>query len=174
MCVRQIGKPVHVWAHWRLAFALHLAASIGDPDLIQKGASPPQAHVQEVAKPYLRLLACIANEGVEDVYDLKNLIDAKDMARQLEIPLGPWIRDLMESKVIPWQLANPTATPDQCMAWVLSERPTILPFIQAEQQRIAEELIQVKKDKAEAKKALRLANRSEIKRKATSQDIKEN
>lgn len=58
---------------------------------------------------YLALLDKIREYQLEDVCDLKRIIDGRALAQALGIKPGPWMKDALDV-VVAWQLRNPTST----------------------------------------------------------------
>lgn len=117
-----MGRHPHVGSAWRLAFPLHLAGRI------------TQGDSKASLAPYLDLIRLIEEHNLSHTYDLKYAIDGKAMAKALGIPLGFWIRDILENYVIPWQLAKEPLTSSssfheaekedlgpRCMEWIMEQ-----------------------------------------------------
>ncbi|GAB4844808.1 hypothetical protein Ancab_038196 [Ancistrocladus abbreviatus] len=56
-------------------------------------------------------------EGLEKAWEVKPLVNGKDIMHILRLKHGPDVRDWTQ-KIIEWQLAYPAATADECLEWM--------------------------------------------------------
>lgn len=55
---------------------------------------------------YDRFLSYIGDNGLEDVCDLKPIINGSELSRSLGVKTGPWVGKALEM-VVNWQLLHP-------------------------------------------------------------------
>ncbi|XP_071711109.1 CCA tRNA nucleotidyltransferase, mitochondrial-like isoform X2 [Rutidosis leptorrhynchoides] len=63
----------------------------------------------------------ILNLGLEKVWDVKPLVNGKDIIRLLELGKGGPIVSLWQRKLVQWQLAYPSGSVDECVDWMTSQ-----------------------------------------------------
>ncbi|RVX07111.1 hypothetical protein CK203_030553 [Vitis vinifera] len=65
----------------------------------------------------------IVGLGLEEVWELKPLVNGKDIMNVLQLKSGgPLVRD-WQQKLIQWQLAHPSGTAEECLDWMRQKRP---------------------------------------------------
>lgn len=64
-----------------------------------------------------QLLLAIKNYELEDVVDLKPLVDGKLLSKTLQRKPGPWMSKITP-EVLRWQLDNPKGTQEECIAHI--------------------------------------------------------
>ncbi|RKP15325.1 hypothetical protein BJ684DRAFT_14420 [Piptocephalis cylindrospora] len=134
LAIREMGRHPHVGPAWRLALPLHLAGRMA------------QGSSEISLEPYLDLLKEIEEQDLSHTYELKYAIDGKAMAKALGIPLGFWIRDILENYVIPWQLARGPLIQDTerdnlgplCMKWIMEKQEEIKAYAEKAGQKAKE------------------------------------
>ncbi|XP_061366581.1 tRNA nucleotidyltransferase cca2-like isoform X1 [Gastrolobium bilobum] len=55
--------------------------------------------------------------GLEKVWDLKQLINGKDVMNALQLKGGPLVKEWLD-KAMAWQLAHPSGTTEECIEWL--------------------------------------------------------
>ncbi|RHN81582.1 putative CCA tRNA nucleotidyltransferase [Medicago truncatula] len=55
--------------------------------------------------------------GLEKVWDVKPLINGKDVMKVLQLKGGPLVKEWLD-KTMAWQLANPSGTSKKCIEWL--------------------------------------------------------
>ncbi|XWS24807.1 hypothetical protein CRYUN_Cryun27aG0016400 [Craigia yunnanensis] len=61
----------------------------------------------------------IVKLGLEKVWDLKPLVNGKDIMNVLQLKVGgPLVRE-WQQKVLMWQLAHPSGTAEECLDWMM-------------------------------------------------------
>lgn len=66
---------------------------------------------------YEQLLSSISNYSLEDVTNLKPLVDGKLLAKALQRKPGPWMSKITP-EVFRWQLDNPEGTQEECITHI--------------------------------------------------------
>ncbi|KAL9317743.1 hypothetical protein ACSQ67_014260 [Phaseolus vulgaris] len=59
----------------------------------------------------------ITKLGLEKVWDVKQLINGKDVMNTLELKGGPLVKEWLD-KAMAWQLAHPSGTAEDCIEWL--------------------------------------------------------
>lgn len=60
----------------------------------------------------------IVKLGLEEVWDLKPLVNGKDIMNVLQLKVGgPLVRE-WQQKALSWQLAHPSGTAEECLDWM--------------------------------------------------------
>ncbi|XP_027365426.1 putative CCA tRNA nucleotidyltransferase 2 [Abrus precatorius] len=59
----------------------------------------------------------ITKLGLEKVWDIKQLINGKDVMNVLQLRGGPLVKEWLD-KAMAWQLAHPSGTADECIEWL--------------------------------------------------------
>ncbi|KEH43581.1 putative CCA tRNA nucleotidyltransferase [Medicago truncatula] len=59
----------------------------------------------------------ITKLGLEKVWDVKPLINGKDVMKVLQLKGGPLVKEWLD-KTMAWQLANPSGTAEKCIEWL--------------------------------------------------------
>ncbi|MBA0566282.1 hypothetical protein Golob_011113 [Gossypium lobatum] len=54
------------------------------------------------------------NAGLEKVWDLKPLVNGKDIMNVLQLKVG----GPLQQKALSWQLAHPSGTAEECLDWM--------------------------------------------------------
>ncbi|EQC42195.1 hypothetical protein SDRG_01034 [Saprolegnia diclina VS20] len=75
--------------------------------------------VASAAAKYDALRAFVADASLDRVWDLKPILNGKDLIARLQLPPGPAVR-VMQEKAIAFQLAHPSASADDCLAHLQS------------------------------------------------------
>lgn len=70
-----------------------------------------------VVADYDALLAHIDKEGLENVAELKPLVDGKTIAKYLDRKPGPWMKSVTD-EVLEWQLDHPNGTAEECLQYL--------------------------------------------------------
>lgn len=70
--------------------------------------------IDDVVKNYSALLSLIESLSLQDVRDLKPLVDGKVISKALQRKPGPWMRSVVD-EVILWQLDHPEGTQETCL-----------------------------------------------------------
>ncbi|KAL2949132.1 hypothetical protein AAZX31_20G161500 [Glycine max] len=55
--------------------------------------------------------------GLEKVWDIKQLINGKDVMNALQLKGGPLVKESLD-KAMAWQLAHPSGTAEECIEWL--------------------------------------------------------
>ncbi|MBA0624028.1 hypothetical protein Godav_009438 [Gossypium davidsonii] len=64
------------------------------------------------------ILSFCMNAGLEKVWDLKPLVNGKDIMNVLQLKVGgPLVRE-WQQKALSWQLAHPSGTAEECLDWM--------------------------------------------------------
>ncbi|KAI9346722.1 hypothetical protein DFJ73DRAFT_626223 [Zopfochytrium polystomum] len=71
---------------------------------------------------YERFQESLRRLNVDQTYDLKPLLNGGEVANTLGIKAGPAVGVYL-SKVIEWQLQNPSGSKDECQKWLVSLQP---------------------------------------------------
>ncbi|OQR84657.1 tRNA nucleotidyltransferase [Achlya hypogyna] len=77
------------------------------------------APVAATEAKYAALRAFVADVGLDRVWELKPILDGKELMTLLSLPPGPGVR-VMSAKVVEYQLAHPAGTRDECLAHLRS------------------------------------------------------
>ncbi|KAK4574883.1 CCA tRNA nucleotidyltransferase, mitochondrial [Recurvomyces mirabilis] len=81
-----------------------------------------QGSVEATARKYTAFVQHLQNLNLLDVCTLKPLLDGKALAKALDTPPGPWMKEALDV-VMAWQLRNPSITdPTQAIEQVRSKR----------------------------------------------------
>ncbi|KAL2915516.1 CCA tRNA nucleotidyltransferase, mitochondrial [Polyrhizophydium stewartii] len=121
LLVRDLGgRPLG--AKWDLAVLMALAEDLAD--LAAQEADPFAMRLDSDAATsviaiYAKLLADIAAHGLQNAYQLKHIVDGKDLASLLSLRPGPQIGRYLQI-VMEWQLTHPTGTRAQCVEYMLT------------------------------------------------------
>lgn len=73
--------------------------------------------IKKVIQNYNSLLFLIEKEKLQDVRDMKPLVDGKRISQELHRKPGPWMR-LVTEEVILWQLDHPEGSAQECIQHV--------------------------------------------------------
>ncbi|XVE66833.1 hypothetical protein DITRI_Ditri08aG0111400 [Diplodiscus trichospermus] len=67
---------------------------------------------------FVSVESAIVKLGLEKVWDLKPLVNGKDIMNVLQLKVGgPLVRE-WQQKVVMWQLAHPSGTSEECLDWM--------------------------------------------------------
>ncbi|KAF7820081.1 putative CCA tRNA nucleotidyltransferase 2 isoform X1 [Senna tora] len=59
----------------------------------------------------------IVKLGLEKVWEVKQLVNGKEVMKELELKGGPLVKEWLE-KAMAWQLAHPSGTAEECIDWL--------------------------------------------------------
>lgn len=74
----------------------------------------PEEAIDDVVRNYSALLSLIEDLSLQNVRDLKPLVDGKIISKALQRKPGPWMRSVVD-EVILWQLDHPEGTQETCL-----------------------------------------------------------
>ncbi|MCO5602561.1 hypothetical protein L7F22_056695 [Adiantum nelumboides] len=101
----------HIKELWRVAMLLE---SLVDPPV---STDLPDQQVKKRADRCLVVEAVIMNLGLENVWELKPLLNGNEIMSELGLEKGgPEIKEL-QAQVRKWQLCHMTATVEECLEW---------------------------------------------------------
>lgn len=69
---------------------------------------------RETIFQYESLMESIRDNGLQDVANLKPIVDGKMISKALNKKPGPWMKEVTD-EVMRWQLDNPQGTPEDCI-----------------------------------------------------------
>ncbi|KAI9375652.1 hypothetical protein BJX61DRAFT_531480 [Aspergillus egyptiacus] len=96
---QQVGLQIRSWQkNWRLCILLSLLQEI------MQGRDFVQGAV--VVQSYEKFLSYIVEQGLEDVCDLKPIVNGDEIMKALEAKKGPWLSKVL-NLAIEWQLLHP-------------------------------------------------------------------
>lgn len=81
--------------------------------------------VQEQVQKYEAIVEYIHKQGLEEVHNMKILIDGKQLSKELGLKPGPWMGQV-NNEIMVWQLDNPEKSKDDCLEFVKSILPNYL------------------------------------------------
>ncbi|KAI9597553.1 hypothetical protein BDF19DRAFT_435474 [Syncephalis fuscata] len=113
--IRHIAVDLNAKSHWRLAFILAL---VDDLTIAQLPALSDEEG--RIIKMYEDWMKAVESFGLLQVHTERYLIDGKEVAKLFNIRPGPQIKELLEKYVMPWQLAHPQGTTDECRHYLQS------------------------------------------------------
>ncbi|CAA0809892.1 Polynucleotide adenylyltransferase family protein [Striga hermonthica] len=67
---------------------------------------------------YNRIENAVLEMGLEKVWDLKPLVNGKDIMSVLELKTGGPVVKEWQQKLLQWQLAHPSGSADECIEWM--------------------------------------------------------
>ncbi|KAK6116644.1 hypothetical protein DH2020_049607 [Rehmannia glutinosa] len=102
---------------WRAALVLSLLLYPEDIGL-SKSLSVEDAELNNRRDLYNRIENAILEMGLEKVWDLKPLVNGKEIMSILQINSGgPIVRE-WQQKLLEWQLAHPSGSAEECIDWM--------------------------------------------------------
>ena len=116
MLVREIGQRP-LLEKWKLAVFVTICIEIS---AINRKASNFKG-VNEIVEKYERFMKKVEEYGLFDVYELKPLLNGKEIAALLGEQPGPKIGVFIE-KMIQWQLENPSGDVGDAKEWIQKEK----------------------------------------------------
>ncbi|KAK9834830.1 hypothetical protein WJX81_002031 [Elliptochloris bilobata] len=84
--------------------------------------APEQACVAARAEVCRDLESAVGAFGLEGCWAWKPLLDGREVMAELRLPKGPQV-GAASARVLDWQLAHPTASAEDCRAWLRSQGP---------------------------------------------------
>lgn len=111
--------------HFNLSVAFNAFSDYLDgmeiADLTEEVPTPEGTHAElneerfrETVFQYESLLGTIRDKGLENVAQLKPIVDGKRLSKELDKKPGPWMREVTD-EVLKWQLDHPEGTPEDCI-----------------------------------------------------------
>ncbi|KAJ3011415.1 CCA tRNA nucleotidyltransferase, mitochondrial, partial [Thoreauomyces humboldtii] len=133
LLIRELGKvPLH--NKWYLAIIFALVSELAErtpltamPPCETAGRTVHKLMLDDVARPYVTFMDTVRHLRLEDVQDFRADLNGKEVAGILGIRPGTEIGHYLK-EVTEWQLGNPTATKEDCTAWLKAyaiERPPL-------------------------------------------------
>ncbi|KAK1147097.1 CCA tRNA nucleotidyltransferase, mitochondrial [Aspergillus melleus] len=96
---QHIGLHVRSWRKdWRLCIVLSLLQEV-----MQGG------EFSQVIQDYDKFLTYIVDHNLQDVWEMKPIVNGKEIFEHLKMPKGPWMTKAVEM-VVEWQLLHPECT----------------------------------------------------------------
>ncbi|XP_058204129.1 CCA tRNA nucleotidyltransferase, mitochondrial [Rhododendron vialii] len=102
---------------WRVAL---LASVLLYPTNIDdtKDSSAEQFQLEKRSQTYKIVENAITDLGLEKVWEMKRLVNGKDIMSILQLKAGgPLVRE-WQQKLLEWQLAHPSGTSEECLDWM--------------------------------------------------------
>ncbi|GFP81377.1 cca tRNA nucleotidyltransferase mitochondrial [Phtheirospermum japonicum] len=102
---------------WRGALVLSLLLYPEDIGL-SKNLSIEDTKLNEKRELYHRIETAVLEMGLEKVWDLKPLVNGKEIMNILQLKTGgPIVRE-WQQKLLEWQLAHPSGSAEECVDWM--------------------------------------------------------
>ncbi|KAE8375845.1 hypothetical protein BDV26DRAFT_294659 [Aspergillus bertholletiae] len=96
---QQIGLHIRTWnKDWRLCCTLAILQEVAQGSEFDK-----------VIQEYNQFLSYLVEHDLENVYDMKPIVNGVEIAQHLAAPKGPWMSKALDM-VIKWQLLHPEIT----------------------------------------------------------------
>ncbi|XP_011624323.2 putative CCA tRNA nucleotidyltransferase 2 isoform X2 [Amborella trichopoda] len=103
--------------YWRAALLISTLLRCTVPDCTRSSIDGYSEVDQRVAL-YRRIEESIVELGLENVWEVKPLVDGKAIMEVLRFKTGgPQVRE-WQGRVVKWQLAHPSATHEECLEWL--------------------------------------------------------
>ncbi|GER27513.1 CCA-adding enzyme [Striga asiatica] len=102
---------------WRAALVLSLLLYPADIGL-SENLSVEYTELNERIEIYNSIEKAILEMGLEKVWDLKPLVNGKDIMSVLELKTGGPVVKEWQQKLLQWQLAHPSVSADECIDWM--------------------------------------------------------
>ncbi|CAA0827804.1 Polynucleotide adenylyltransferase family protein [Striga hermonthica] len=102
---------------WRAALVLSLLLYPEDIGL-SENLSVEDSELNGRIELYNSIEKSIVEMGLEKVWDLKPLVNGKDIMSVLELKTGGPIVKEWQQKLLQWQLAHPSVSADECIDWM--------------------------------------------------------
>ncbi|GMF81358.1 unnamed protein product [Aspergillus oryzae] len=116
---QQIGLHIRTWSKdWRLCCTLAILQEVAQGGEFNKGESFPfilgfpivlTRMCLAVIQEYNQFLSYLVEHDLENVYDMKPIVNGVEIAQNLASPKGPWMSKALDM-VIKWQLLHPEIT----------------------------------------------------------------
>ena len=111
-----LGTAIRRWgATWRNQL-LH-AALIELVDVWAEIEGEPTEPAQAVIARYDHFIKRVGEENLSEAWDMKSLVNGKELAKVLGRKGGTWMREALE-KVVEWQIENPEGGRKEAVEWV--------------------------------------------------------
>eukprot|EP00002_Diphylleia_rotans_P019957 TRINITY_DN3864_c0_g1_i1.p1 TRINITY_DN3864_c0_g1~~TRINITY_DN3864_c0_g1_i1.p1 ORF type:complete len:503 (-),score=96.16 TRINITY_DN3864_c0_g1_i1:100-1608(-) len=117
LLLRQLG------ATWKLCLRVALAHACicsSHHDGLRSADPSDDLSYQCADDSFVRFVASISSLGLDNVWDMKPIMNGKELAQQLGIKPGPTFGVLMDMQ-IRWQIANPTGSVAECKEHLLEQ-----------------------------------------------------
>ncbi|XP_010477526.1 PREDICTED: putative CCA tRNA nucleotidyltransferase 2 [Camelina sativa] len=99
---------------WRVALltSLLLSATVDDQEI-----GHLNFQLEKMRETYLTVEATIHELGLDNIWDVKPLVNGREIMQIAELKGGSLIRE-WQQKLLTWQLANPNGTSEECKDWM--------------------------------------------------------
>ncbi|CAI0429318.1 unnamed protein product [Linum tenue] len=102
---------------WRIA--LLLSTMLHPSDLASSSMEDNGKPELDKMKDLFKVVeAAILELGLDNVWDMKPLINGKEIMSVLQLKSGGPLVKEWQQKILSWQLAHPTGTADECLEWM--------------------------------------------------------
>ncbi|XP_023644598.1 putative CCA tRNA nucleotidyltransferase 2 isoform X2 [Capsella rubella] len=98
--------------HVALLTSLLLSATVDDQEIGQL-----DFQLEKMRETYLTVEATIHELGLDNIWDVKPLVNGREIMQIAELKGGSLIR-VWQQKLLTWQLANPNGTSEECKDWM--------------------------------------------------------
>ncbi|GMH00330.1 hypothetical protein Nepgr_002169 [Nepenthes gracilis] len=118
-----VTSKLRIWAgllvreikdFWKVGL---LVSTLLYPDGTEPELSDEHFNVHEKRALFKSVEDAIIKLGLDKVWEVKPLLNGKDIMSILRLKPGPDVRDWTK-KIIEWQLAHPAGTADECLEWM--------------------------------------------------------
>ncbi|XP_017984363.1 PREDICTED: putative CCA tRNA nucleotidyltransferase 2 [Theobroma cacao] len=102
---------------WRVALLMSTLLYPTDIDCTQDDGDK-QFQLDKRKKLFVSVENAVVKLGLEKVWDIKPLVNGKDIMNVLQLRVGGPLVSEWHQKVLAWQLAHPCGTAEECLDWM--------------------------------------------------------